>query len=84
MRIFVGNLPYSVRERELHDCFGQWGEVERVRILLDPVGNSRGSALVDMPEADALQAIDQLNDRDWDGRTIRVEQARPRLERRSG
>jgi len=78
MRIFVANLPYTVKEHQLHDCFGQWGDVERVTIMRDGMRESRGFGFVDMPdEAAALLAMAELDRKDWDGRTIHVAEARP-------
>ena len=78
MQLFVANLPFTVTEADLRSCFEQWGEISSVRLMLDPVGNSRGFAFVQMPDDDdARLAIQELNGSDWDGRRIHVERARP-------
>jgi cold-inducible RNA-binding protein len=72
--IFAANLPYTVTEAELSDCFGQFGNVEKVEVIPDrATGQSRGFALVEMThDRDAMCAIQDLNGRDWDGRTVTV------------
>lgn len=83
MNIYVGNLPYSVTEDDLRETFAQYGEVMSVNLITDKFsGQSKGFAFVEMPsnsEADA--AIKALNDTDYKGRNIKVNQAKPRGER---
>ena len=78
MQIFISNLPYDVDEESLRETFSQWGAVQTARLMLDPANRSRGFAFVTMPDTDAAQqAIEELNGRDWAGRRLRVEEARP-------
>lgn len=72
--IFVANLPYSITEAHVRDCFEQFGAVEKVQIIMDRVtGWSRGFAFIEMTNDDeAAAAIANLHGRDWDGRTIHV------------
>jgi RNA recognition motif-containing protein len=83
--IFVGNLAYQTTESEIEAAFAQYGAVERVSIVRDrQTGQPRGFAFVEMTNsADAAKAITALNGREMNGRTINVNEARPR-EQRSG
>jgi RNA recognition motif-containing protein len=80
MNIFVANLPYTVTEAGLSDCFGQYGAVEKVEIICDrDTKQSRGFGFVEMADDSAAQgAIADLNGRDWDGRIIHVRVAHER------
>lgn len=81
-RLYVGNLPYGTDESALHDLLSQYGEVQSVEVAVDrETGQSRGFAFVDMAtDAGAQAAIDNLNGYQLDGRTITVQEARPRPE----
>ena len=83
MNIYIGNLPYSTTEDELRDAFSQFGQVDRTNIIKDKFsGRSKGFGFVEMPnDGEAQSAIDSLNDSDLNGRSIKVNQARPREER---
>lgn len=83
MNIYIGNLPYSVTEDELRDAFSEFGQVDRANIIKDKFsGRSKGFGFVEMPnDGEAQSAIESLNDSDLNGRTIKVNQARPREER---
>lgn len=83
MNIYIGNLPYSITEDELRDTFSEFGQVDSANIIIDKFsGRSKGFGFVEMPnDNDAEKAIDALNDTDLNGRTIKVNQARPREER---
>jgi len=78
--IFVGNLSYSTTQDDLQSAFGRFGSVERVNIVTDrETGQSRGFAFVEMTEQqDAITAISQLNGADLNGRTMNVNEARPK------
>jgi cold-inducible RNA-binding protein len=78
--IFVGNLSFSTTNEDLMAAFSQYGNVERVNIVTDrETGQSRGFAFVEMTERrDAETAISQLNGADLNGRTINVNEARPK------
>jgi cold shock CspA family protein len=81
-RLFFANLPYSVSEAEISDCFGQYGSVEKLDLVRDSdTGESRGFGFVQMVDArSALNAIAQLHGRDLHSRRISVHlaQQRPR------
>lgn len=87
MNIYVGNLPYDATEVALQELFGQYGQVERTSIVMDrETGRSRGFGFVEMTDdGEAQKAIDELNDKDYGGRSLKVNQARPKPDRsRSG
>lgn len=86
MNIYVGNLPYTVSETDLQEAFGAFGQVESVNIIKDKYsGESKGFGFVEMPTKDEAQAaIDALNGKDFKGRTLNVNEARPRGEGRRG
>lgn len=78
--IFVGNLSYQTTQDDLQAAFSAYGGVERVNIVTDrDTGQSRGFAFVEMTDADAAQAaIAQLNGAELHGRTLNVNEARPK------
>lgn len=81
--IYVGNLPWSSTEDDVRDAFSQFGEVYSVKLIEDrETGRPRGFGFVEMEDQGALEAIDSLNDSDFGGRSIKVNEARPRTERR--
>jgi len=84
--IFVGNLSFGTTENTIRSLFESYGSVDRVNIVTDrDTGQPRGFAFVEMSvdtEGDA--AINGLNGRDIDGRTLNVNEARPKAERGSG
>jgi RNA recognition motif-containing protein len=84
MNIYVGNLSYGMSEDELRDAFGAFGEVSSAKILMDrETGRSRGFGFVEMPnKSEAETAIAQLNGKDVGGRALRINEARPREQRR--
>ena len=79
-RLYVGNLPYTTGEAELQELFSKAGTVESVRVMRDAAtGRARGFAFVEMAtEEGATKAIENLNGRDLQGRTITVSEARER------
>jgi len=83
MNIYIGNLAYSVTEDDLRDAFSEYGQVESASIINDKFsGRSKGFGFVDMPnDSEAREAIESLNDKDLSGRTIKVNEAKPREER---
>ncbi len=84
--LFVGNLPFSANEDGLRDLFAQFGEVQQVKIMTDrDTGKSRGFAFVEMTQdEDAEKAIAALNGKDFGGRALTVNEARPKPERSGG
>jgi len=85
-RIFVGGLPYSTSDRELEELFSAHGTVESARIVTDRMtGRSRGFGFVEMSnEAEANEAIERLNGTQYEGRSLTVNEARPRTSRGTG
>ncbi len=85
-KLYVGNLPFSVGEDDLRGLFGRVGAVDSVTVMRDmATGRARGFAFVEMAsDADALKAIEELHDRDFGGRKLTVNEARPRPERSGG
>lgn len=84
--LYVGGLPYSTTDEAVRELFAQIGEVRSVRVMIDrETQQSRGFAFVEMAdEAGAQQAITQLNGTPFGGRTLMVNEARPREERSGG
>ena len=78
--IFVGNLSFATTDSDLHAAFGEYGSVERASVVRDrDSGQSRGFGFVEMTNtAEATQAMTALNGQDLNGRTLNVNEARPR------
>jgi len=85
-RLFVGNLSYQTDENELTELFTQFGAVESAQIMRDmATGRARGFAFVEMANDDeAAAAATGLNNTQFGGRTIAVNEARPREQRSGG
>ena len=83
MNIFVGSLSYDITEGEFKELFEACGEVTSAKIITDrETGRSKGFGFVEMSnKADGQEAINTLNGKDVGGRTIVVNEARPREER---
>ena len=81
MNIYVGNLSYQTTEDDLRASFENFGEVTSVRIIQDrATGRSKGFGFVEMPDEESAEtAIAALNGKDFSGRNIRVNQARPKM-----
>ena len=86
MKIYVGNLSYSTTEDTLREQFSQHGAVDEVTVVKDrETGRSRGFAFVTMPNsAEATAAMEAVNGTDIDGRTVSVNEARPKRDDRGG
>ena len=81
-KIYVGNLSYQTTEGDLTNLFEQVGQVDSVNVITDrDTGRSKGFAFVEMGNEDADKAITQLNGTEVNGRTLTVNEARPREER---
>ena len=82
-RLFVGNLSYQTGENDLQEYFAQAGTVTSVNLVLDKTtGKSRGFAFVEFADAEAAQrAVDQLHNKEFQGRQLTINIARPREER---
>jgi hypothetical protein len=84
-RIYVGGLPYSFADQDLENLFAAHGEVTSAQVVSDRyTGQSKGFGFVEMSEADGTAAINSLNGTSVAGRSITVNEARPREERSSG
>ena len=85
MNIYVGNLPFETTEDNLHVTFAEYGEVTSARVITDRMtGRSRGFGFVEMANNnEAEAAIRALNGKDMGGRTLTVNEARPRENRDS-
>ena len=85
-KIFVGNLSYSASEVELRSMFEAYGAVESVHIVTDrDSGQPRGFGFVEMTnDAEAANAIAGINGKDLQGRTLNVNEARPKTDRPGG
>ena len=80
MNIYIGNLNYRVKEADLRQVMEEYGTVESVKIIKDrETGKSKGFAFIEMNnDAQAKQAIEELNGSEFEGRTMIVKEARPR------
>jgi RNA recognition motif-containing protein len=77
MTLYVGNLPFKVTESELQELFGQFGEVQSVKLISDAkTGRKKGFGFIDMENDAAMKAISELNETEFGGRTIKVNEAR--------
>lgn len=85
MSIYVGNLSYEVSEQDLNEVFAEYGSVRRVHLPTDrDTGRVRGFAFVEMESLTQEEAaITALDGADWMGRSLKVNQAKPREERGS-
>lgn len=83
MKMYVGNLAYSVTDTMLRETFSQYGEVSQVTVISDKfTGRSKGFGFVEMPDSsEANSAMNALNDTEMLGRKIKVNEARPQTER---
>lgn len=83
-RLYVGGLPYATTENELREAFAQAGAVESTAIVMDRMsGRSKGFGFVEMSsDEEAQKAIDLWNGKDFGGRTLTVNEARPMEPRR--
>ncbi len=82
-KLYVGGLPYSTTDSELKDAFSQCGAVESAVIIMDKMsGRSKGFGFVEMSsDEDAQKAIDMWNGKDFGGRSLTVNEARPMEDR---
>ncbi|HUW18962.1 MAG TPA: RNA-binding protein [Sedimentisphaerales bacterium] len=86
MNIYVGNLSHEVTEDDLRQAFAAYGQVDSANVVKDRFsGESRGFGFVEMPSrTEAQSAITGLNGKDLGGRTINVNEARPKVQNRRG
>ncbi len=80
MNIYVGNLSYRMSDKDLETVFAKFGEVKSAKIIMDKeTGRSKGFAFVEMADDKAGQeAIEALNGNDCEGRSLRVNEAKPK------
>ena len=83
MNIYVGNLSYNTTDDDLRTLFSEFGDVDNANIISDKFSNrSKGFGFVEMSDQGAAEtAINELNEKEIDGRKLRVNEARPREER---
>jgi RNA recognition motif-containing protein len=81
-KIYVGNLPFNVTEKDLENFFSQFGKVTEVSIVKDRFsGNSKGFGFVNFEDKDAMEkAVSDSNGKDFQGRELKVSKARPKTE----
>lgn len=86
MKIYVGNLSFDTSEEDLKNAFESFGQVEEAKIIFDRyTGQSRGFGFVEMSDAEsATKAINEMNEKELQGRQLKVNEARPREERGGG
>jgi len=84
-KIYVGNLSFDATEEQVNELFAQYGKVDSIAMINDrDSGRFRGFGFVEMEDSAANAAITALNDTDLDGRTLRINEARPREDRSGG
>jgi cold-inducible RNA-binding protein len=85
-KLYIGNLSFDATENDVRDLLGAHGPVEEVKVIMDrDTGRARGFAFATMhTEEGAKAAIAALNGKDWNGRSLTVNEARPREERGGG
>lgn len=83
MNIYVGNLSFDATEGELKELFAPFGQVTEVRLIMDKFsGKSKGFGFIEMPsKEEAEKAIEGLNGKDIKGRTMAVNEAKPKTDR---
>ncbi len=82
MNIYVGNLPYTTDEDQVRSMFEEFGEVFSVKLIEDrETGRKKGFGFVEMEQNGGKEAIDELNETEINGRSIVVNEARPKNER---
>src|SRR3984957_6240362 len=86
MKLYVGNLPYSMTDTDLQNLFAQYGTVQSAQVIMDrDTGRSKGFGFVEMSTSEEGQAaIQALHDQEVNGRKLTVNEARPREERGGG
>ena len=83
-KLYVGNLAFATTSDELRDAFSEFGTVSSATVITDrETGRSRGFGFVEMEDG-AEQAIEAMNGKELSGRTLNVNEARPREDRRGG
>ena len=85
MNIYISHLSYGVTDADLNSLFAEYGEVSSAKVIMDrETGRSRGFGFVEMPNAEeATKAINELNQVEFDGKVINVNEAKPRTDDRN-
>jgi len=84
INIYVGNLPYRATEDEIRELFEEYGEVHTVNLITDrDTGRARGFGFVEMERDGGNAAISALDGQDFQGRNLKINEARPREPRQS-
>ena len=80
---YVGNMNYRTSEDEINNLFSQYGEVSSVKLISDrETGRAKGFGFITMNnDSEAKQAIEELNEKEFEGRILRINEAKPREER---
>jgi RNA recognition motif-containing protein len=82
MNIFISNLSFKADDNDLQELFSSYGEVTSAKVITDKfTGRSKGYGFVEMPDEEAKKAIAELNQAEYDGKVLNVNEARPREER---
>ena len=85
MKLYVGNLNFRTTQESLEGLFSNYGEVQEVAIITDrETGRPRGFAFVTMDDEGGKQAVEALNGQEFEGRTLNINEARPREQRGGG
>lgn len=83
MNIYVGNLPYNTTANDLENLFSPFGPVSSAAVINDrETGRSRGFGFVEMDDEGGRKAIQELDGSDFGGRSLKINEARPREDRR--
>lgn len=78
--IYVGNIPYTATKEQISEIFSKYGEVKSVKIILDKeTKKPKGFCFVEMQDNEALQAISNLNNKEFLGRSLRVNEAKSKI-----
>jgi RNA recognition motif-containing protein len=79
MNIFVSNINYATKDYELQDLFAEFGDVSSAKIVTDrETGRSRGFGFIEMGDEEGAQAIEALNQKEFNGKELNVSEAKPR------
>ena len=82
MKMYVGNLPWSTSDSDLNELFGAYGSVESATVITDrESGRSRGFGFVEMNQADARRAMQELNGKELESRALKVNEANDKPKR---
>ena len=86
MKIYVGNLPFDMSQNEVQDAFSEFGEVAECTLIMDrDTGRPKGFGFVEMPDkGSAIKAMEALDGKEFMGRNIKVNEAKPREPRGGG